>query len=168
MSNTITIELCAEDRARLDKLTAALEKRSCDGCVNSALAWAEQIVKGQVPAPEKATEPDEVQKALAETLAKAEGTVEAPKNAPEEAEVSTPTTAPQNEEEPKKEEPTEPQPTKTVDRAELRAKVIELSAKGFKEQVKEIVRAYAQTVTDVPEDKITECYGRLEALEGQG
>lgn len=27
MSNTITIELCAEDRARLDKLTTALEQR---------------------------------------------------------------------------------------------------------------------------------------------
>lgn len=167
MSNTITIELCAEDRARLDKLTAALEKRSCDGCVNSALAWVEQIVKGQVTAPEKATEPDEVQKALAETLAKAEGTVEAPKNAPEEAKASTPTVTPQKEEEPTNEEPIQAEPTKkTVDRAELRAKVIELSAKGFKEQVKEIVRAYAQTVTDVPEDRVSECYTRLANLEG--
>jgi hypothetical protein len=65
-----------------------------------------------------------------------------------------------------KEFPAPSEPVKTVDRAELRAKVIELSAKGFKEQTKEIVRAYAQTVTTVPEDKIAECYEKLVALEG--
>ena len=65
-------------------------------------------------------------------------------------------------------EPITSEPVKTVDRAELRAKVIELSAKGFKEQTKEIVRAYAQTVTSVPEDKVAECYEKLVALEAKG
>lgn len=167
MSNLITIELCAEDRARIDKLTAALEKKSCDGCVNSALAWAEKIARGQASTTPKAEEPDDVQKALAETMARVNGTIEAPKNAPEEAKASTQTVTPPEEEKPTDEEPTTP-PTeeKPVDRADLRAKVIELSAKGLKEQVKAIVREYAQTVTDVPEDRVSECYMRLANLEG--
>ena len=67
-----------------------------------------------------------------------------------------------------KEEATQPEIVKTVSRADLRAKVIELSAKGLKEQTKDIVRAYAQTVTDVPEDKVTECYEKLVALGDKG
>lgn len=161
MSNTITIELCSEDRARLDRLAEALERKACDKCV----ANVTEYLKAAAPTEPK-PETDPIQKALAETLAKAEGTVEAPKNAPEEAETSTPTTTPPEEEKPTDEEPTTPPTTKTVDRTELRAKVIELSAKGLKEQTKDIVRAYAQTVTAVPEDKIAECYAKLEALEG--
>lgn len=159
MSNTITIELCSEDRARLDRLAEALERKTCDKCVATALEFAKLRVE---PKPET----DPVQKALAETLAKAEEAVEAPKNAPGAAEASAPTTTPPEEEKPKEEKPTQPAPTKKVDRAELRAKVIELSAKGLKEQTREVVRAYAQTVTAVPEDKLAECYEKLVALEG--
>ena len=71
-----------------------------------------------------------------------------------------------------KEAPTEPAevtpetPTRTVDRAEMRAKVIELSAKGLKDQVRDIITAYAPTVKDVPDDKLVECFDRLVALEG--
>jgi predicted transcriptional regulator len=39
MSNYITIELCAEDRARLDRLAEALERRTCDKCVTSAIDY---------------------------------------------------------------------------------------------------------------------------------
>ena len=159
MSNTITIELRAEDRARLDRLAEAMERKTCDKCVAAVMEFSKLRIN---PKPET----DPVQKALAETLAKAEESVEAPKNTTEQAETSAPLTTLPEEEKPTAEEPTTPQTTKTVDRTELRAKVIELSAKGLKEQVKEIVRAYAQTVTDVPEDKLTECYGKLEALEG--
>lgn len=160
MSNTITIELCSEDRARLDRLAEALERRACDKCVATAMEFAKLKV-----APKPETDP--VQQALAETLAKATDTVEAPKNAPEEAETSTLTTTPPEEEKPTAEEPTTPpSEEKPVGRAELRAKVIELSAKGLKEQVKEIVREYAQTVTDIPEDRVSECYMRLANLEG--
>lgn len=115
--NKITIELCAEDRARLDRLTAALERKACEASAT--------------PTVEEATEP----------------TVK-------------------EEETPTKEEVKEPTPTKTVDRAKLRAKVIELSAKGLKEQTRDIVQAYAPTVAAVPDDKISECYEKLEALEG--
>lgn len=164
MSNHITIELCAEDRARLDRLIEALEKKSCDLCVNQALQWQEQILRAKDTAEKK--EPDEIQQKLAETLAKANEPVEAPKNTTEEAETSTQTTTPPEEEKPTGEEPTTP-PTdeRPVGRAELRAKVIELSAKGLKDQAKDIVRAYAQTVTAIPEDKVTECYMRLANLE---
>jgi hypothetical protein len=159
MSNTITIELCSEDRARLDRLAEALERKTCDKCVATAMEFAKLRIE---PKPET----DPVQQALAETLARATETVEAPKNAPEEAEPSTQTTTPPEEEKPTGEEPTPAPTTKAVDRAELRAKVIELSAKGLKEQTKDIVRAYAQTVTAVPEDKVAECYAKLVALEG--
>ncbi len=120
MSNTIMIELCTEDRARLDRLAEALERRTCDRCVTTA--------------------------------------IEALRTNPEtNVEVETP---------PGEEPPSQADPVKKVDRAELRAKVIELSAKGFKDQTKDIVRAYAQTVTTIPEDKIAECYEKLVALEG--
>ena len=159
MSNTITIELCAEDRARLDRLAEALERKTCDKCVAAVMEFSKLRIN---PKPET----DPVQKALAETLAKAEESAEAPKNATEEAETSVPLTTPPEEEKPTDEEPTTSPTAKQVDRAELKAKVIQLCAKGFKEQAKDIVRAYAQTVTDVPEDKIAECYAKLEALEG--
>lgn len=157
MSNTITIELCAEDRARLDRLAEALERKACDKCVTTSMAYVKATTE---------PEQDEIQQKLAETLAKAGESVEPPKNATETAEDSTPSTTPPDEEKPTQKEPTEVESTKTVGRAELRAKVIELSAKGLKEQTREIVRSYAQTVNDVPKDKVTECYEKLVALEG--
>lgn len=158
MSNYITIELCAEDRARLDRLAEALERKACNTCVTAALEYKEAVL-----AEAKA---DPIQKKLAETLAKASEPVEAPKNATEEAETSTQATTPQEEETPTHEELADEPTVRTVDRAELRAKVIELSAKGLKEQTRDIVKSYAPTVKDVPEDKVTECYDRLVALEG--
>lgn len=157
MSNTIIIELCAEDRARLDRLAEALERKTCDKCVTAAAECIRCATEAKA---------DPIQQKLSDTLAKAGEAVEAPKNATEETETSTLTTEPPKEEEPKGEEPTKPEPAKKVDRAELKAKVIQLCAKGLKEQTRDIVRAYAQTVTDVPEDKIAECYAKLEALEG--
>lgn len=159
MSNTITIELCAEDRARLDRLAEALERKACEQCVATAMEFAKLRIE---PTPEK----DPVQQKLAETLAKATDAVEAPKNAPEEVEASTQATTPPEEETPTQEEPATEEPTSTVDRAELKAKVIELAAKGLKAQVRDIVQAYAPTVKDIPENKLTECYKRLLTLEG--
>lgn len=144
MSNTIVIELCAEDRARLDRLAEAMERKTCDRCVTTAIQQMEPEVD-----PAQLTIDD----------------IEAPENAEEAAELSTPTTTPQEEKQMVEEPvtaPTEP----TVDRAELRAKVIELSAKGLKEQTRGVVQSYAPTVAAVPEDKVTECYKKLVALEG--
>ena len=145
MSNTIIIELCAEDRARLDRLAEAMERKACDRCVATAIQQTENEVD-----PAQLTIDD----------------IEVPKNAVEAAEVSTPTTTPQEEEKPMDEAPAPATTAPTVDRAELRAKVIELSAKGLKEQTRDIVQSYAPTVAAVPEDKVTECYMKLVALEG--
>lgn len=156
MSNHITIELCAEDRARLDRLAEALERKACDKCVSAAIGYVEA-------AREQTANSDPVQEALAATLAKANEAVEAPKNATEEAETSTPTTEP-----PKEEEPFKPEPTKKVTHAELMAKVIELSAKDLtlKAKARDIVLSYAPRVKAVPEDKLNECYNKIVALEG--
>lgn len=37
--NTITIELCAEDRARLDGILEALTQHNCKGCVEAAVNY---------------------------------------------------------------------------------------------------------------------------------
>jgi uncharacterized protein len=160
MSNHITIELCAEDRARLDRLAVALERKNCDQCVTTAMEFAKLRL-------ETKRETDPVQQALAETLAKASDPVEAPKNATEQAETSTPPTTPHEEEKATVEEPAQAQPAKTVDRAELGAKVIKLCAKGqnAKDQTKDIIRSYATTVKLIPEDKLTEVYKKLVELE---
>ena len=143
MSNTITIELCAEDRARLDRIADRLEAQ---------IALAQYIIDNGTVAPTKKDEPKEA--------------VEAEKTTQDATEETTPTITPQVEEKPTAEEPTKAAPTKTVSRAELGAKVREMMTKGFKEETKAIVKDYAPTVPGVPEDKVTECYERLAALEG--
>lgn len=158
MSNHITIELCAEDRARLDRLADALERKACDKCVATALEFSKLRI---APEPEEDPVAEAAKKALGLT-----DTEESPVAPQEEPKEESGATAPPEEETPKETEPAAPTNEKTVDRAELRAKVIELSAKGLKEQTKEIVRAYAQTVTAVPDDKVTECYNALVALGG--
>lgn len=125
MTNRITIELCEDDRARLDRLAEAMERKSCDKCVKDACEYLSVAIK----------QTEEKKEAIIENL-------------------SEPATIEQT--------PAE----SDIDHAELRAKVIELSAKGLKDQVRDIVRTYAQTVTDVPADKVSECYKKLEALEG--
>lgn len=151
--NNITIELCAEDRARLDKLTEAL----------NVLADAKaEAVKALEVKPQ-----DDIQKKLAETLASAE----AAKNAQEEAEAPNPTENPtealnEAQAEPAKatqaEEPKKP----TVTMQMLTNKAITLSAAGKKDQVRDVVHQYAKTVTSLPADKWDEVYEKLTALEG--
>ena len=60
-------------------------------------------------------------------------------------------------EEPKAEEP-------TVKKEDVQKKVVELSAAGHKGKVKTIITAYAECVSDIPEDKLAEVYGKLVAL----
>ena len=154
MSNKITIELCEEDRARIDRLIAAVEKRTVQ--VESALEQRYSIkTEGQ--------KDDPVQKALADALDRASKTLESNAEATGE---ETPTITPQTDEKPTREETEPTAPIKTVTRAELGAKVREMMTKGFKEQTKEIVKSYAPTVPEVPEDKVAECYAKLVKLEG--
>jgi hypothetical protein len=146
--NAITIELCAEDRARLDKLAAALEKATARPPI-----FCFDMEKGsnttQPETPEETAEP-----------------------APEATEAATPP-ATQPAEETPAEAPSAPaeanEPAVTL--AQIQQKVIQLAA-GFggskKAAVREIVNAYAKKVSDLPEDKLPEIWAKLTALEKEG
>lgn len=142
--NKIAIELSAEDRARLDRLAEALEKISV------------QAVTAE-PA-----EPDEVQQALTEVLAKAE-TVTAPTEEP--AKVETP----KAEETPTEATKTSEGPKVTLD--QIQQKVVQLCAAAGgtkKAQVRTIITSYAPTVSALEHqpDKWKEVWEQLTALEG--
>lgn len=146
MSNTITIEFCAEDRARLDRLAAALE-----------------AMQANLPQP---MEQDPVQAALAETLANATRAQESPVDAAGEAEAPTSATTPQEEETPEAEEPAAPVTEKKVSQADVRALYVKLSASGKKEEAKAIILPISTTISGIPDDKVQEVYEKLSALEG--
>lgn len=121
MTNIITIELSTEDRARLDRLIAALENRT---------------TKEETPA-------DPVTEALAEVL--------------------------DNVTEPTVEESTTTEET-TITADLIQQKVMELcKANGGKHKgtVKDIVTSYAPTVSKIPEDKWSEVWDKLIALEAE-
>ena len=155
--NTITIELCAEDRARLDRLAEAMEKRACDSCVTSAL----EIMKSQ--------QPDPVQKALAETLAKAEKPAEATRTAPEATEAEALPTVPEEKEEPAEAKDSSDAPPVTLE--QIQQKVISIAAvnKDKKAKVREIINAYGSKVSDLKDkpDKWAEVWAQLVALESE-
>lgn len=116
----VTCELSAEDRARLDRLIAALEQL--------AHQTPTQAVKETPPtaltAP--ALEPID-EKPLQQELPKAE---------------------------------------KTVDRSAVRNKVVDLSKKGHKDKVRDIVTKYAGSVSLIPDDQLAQVFAELTALEG--
>ncbi len=161
MSNKITIELCTEDRARLDAITSRLE---------AIATQAQFIIEKAFDKPIQTSADEDIRKALTEAIEKSKPTLEevaeATKNATEEAEKITPPITQETKETPTATEEPKPTPTRVVTRAELGTKVREMMTKGFKEETKAIVKEYAPTVPGVPEDKLTECYDRLVALEG--
>lgn len=139
MTNLITIELCAEDRARLDRLTAALEQR------------VTQVAPVTL---------DPIQQRLSATIEAAEKSTEA------EEETPTPTTTTPAEETPteEKNEPQEP----TITKEQIQQKVIQLCAKADKKaKAREVVNAYAPRISDIPEDKLDEVWKKLTALESE-
>jgi hypothetical protein len=157
MNNIITIELCAEDRARLDRLAEALERKTCDRCVSAALEYKDAVQ-------------DEVQQKLAETMAKAsakqekETPVETAENATEATEAAAlPVTQPEEE------MPAEP----TVTLAQIQQKVVQLAA-GFdgakKAAVRAVINEYGAKVSDLKDhpDKWAEVWDKLTKLESEG
>ena len=147
MSNNITIELCKEDRQRLDEVVAFLgqlvgELKSQNAPVimpqNQAQpATAPQPVQN-VPNPETVHPVDEV----------------SPHGQPE------PVAEPD-------ELPWDTTPTPKWTKADLTAKVQQLAAPGTgkREKVRAIVKSYAEKVGDIPEDKYAEVMDKLTALE---
>ena len=124
---TITIELCAEDRARLDKIIEALSHHDCSRCANDVAKYVVgtlETASDAEPAEHETAQPEP------EVVAPAAEVAEA------------------------------------VSLADIQKKVVELSAAGKKAEVREIITAYAKKVSDIPEDKTTEVWNKLTALEG--
>lgn len=165
MNNTLTLklELADEDRARIDRLATALEnqiawgQRNCKSCVETSLEVSRTNIGNQIPEPTV----DALQEHLAATINKAAefmGNKKPENKADDETSTDAQATTPPQEEKPAeaKFEPT---------RAMLATIVRELMTSGYKAQVKEIVKSYAPTVPGVPDDKVAECYSRLEGLK---
>lgn len=114
-SFTVQMELCPEDRARLDKILAALE--------TSGTPF------GTIP------------------------------ESPVEQGVTDNTVGNKT-----PEAPIKPQATKD----DIRKLVVSISAKGkeAKAAAREVVTKYAETITDLPEDKLDEIHAALSALTG--
>lgn len=145
--NTITIELSTEDRARLDKLTAALNRLAdCNACISEA--------KTAVKAGLKDLESKDA--AQAEIQEKLKATVEKAKTA----------TATKSEDVPPWEAPAEPNPFPEVTLEQVQGLTASLVAAGKKEAVRAIVQAYAPKVSAIPADKLGEAYAKMKALEG--
>lgn len=156
--NEITIKLCEEDRARLDKLTAALELRA-----KQTEQWAPVPESIQEPTPEVKQDKPTKKKATAPTEKPAE-TQEAPAPITDTPEEEKPT-----------EEPTAPaeKVAPSVTFEQIQQKVVQLAA-GFggtkKAQVREIINGYVEKVSKLKEmpDKWDEVWGKLTALESEG
>jgi hypothetical protein len=157
MSNKITIEFCTEDRARLDRLTIALEKR-----VNQV---AEYIADED---PDQLTI-DDAQTALAEAMARASTPTEKPTEAAGEAKPSPASIDHPVDETPPWEVPAPAEEEKpTITQEQLQQRVTQMAAANngaLKTKVREIVQAYAKKVSDVPEDKRADVWDKLTALE---
>lgn len=147
MNNHITIELCAEDRARLDAILAGLAnlKHDCKGCVEAVMHGVDEVVKtttAQKPqnTPQEAVKEDLVEMAFP----------------PEEVNPPWETSNPFPEK--------QLEPAVTV--ADVQKKVIALAAAGKKAEMTKVVKAYADRVSLIPEDKLAEVFAKLTALEG--
>lgn len=109
--NTITIELCAEDRVRLDAILTALEGRpNCERC-------AETVAEMYTEATQEAVFVVDEKPAA-------------------------------------------------VSQEDIQKKVSELLAAGKKAEIRTVIKAYAETVSSIPEDKRAEVLQKLTALEG--
>lgn len=137
--NKIIIELCAEDRARLDNILAALQKSPLEraGAAISEMGKAAKAMAGKVNAPTQ------------ETPAPAEELPFEP--------------------EPEKQAEPEPEPEETVPEvtaAELQSKVVKLVHAGKKDEARAIITEYAANVSAIPAEKRAEVLARLNKLEG--
>lgn len=132
--NTITIELCAEDRERLDRIYEALTQRQTDleYVMNKKFDHLGSLLENM--------ELNAMEAAPAAVL-------EVVKPEPEEA-------------------PAEKPEAPKVKVEDVQQKVVALSAAGKKAEVRDIVKAYADKVSAIPEDKLAEVMQKLSALGG--
>ena len=137
--NHISIELCAEDRARLDTIISLLS--------------AQVEIEMKVP------------KTTGKTAQ------EAPKEESRATTQAEPKATPVAEIKPqgvKEEAPAEPKAETAphVSLEQLQGLVVKLATNGKKVEARELVFAYAKSVTDVPAEKRAELYAKLQKLEG--
>lgn len=156
---TMTLQLSDNDRARLDKLTAALEALAgivpnCAGCVETAVRMT-QATAPAAPAEtsqESASAPEE--KPAENNTPEQDKPAEEPQQPQEAAEQPA---------------PAEPEPAKpSVTLEQIQQKVVKLAAAGKKAEVREIVTTYGAKVSDLKDqpEKWGEVWGKLTALEG--
>lgn len=142
---TVITQLCQEDRDRLDRIIAALERPApkCESCVDSVADFVDDRLRQNGLEPAK--ELDQV-----------------PAEAPQVTEDTTPEEKPAEAQETAKAEPEQP----SVTHADIQKKVVALSAAGKKAEVRGIVMDYASKVSGIPEDKLAEVWQKLTDLEG--
>lgn len=138
---TLTVELCAEDRARLDNIFAAIKS----AIVLPAIEVEEATPTQQVNAP------------APEAPAPAEELPFEPEPKKQEAPAPAPAPAPEP-----KPAPAAPE----VDTATLQSKVVQLVNGGKRDEAKAIILEYASCVSQVPAEKRAEVLARLNKLEG--
>ena len=147
MANNITIELCAEDRQRIENLTAALIANG-----GAAEALLKQLT------------PPTVHSSCMDDIARMAAAAVNPENGSQNAEKTTQAETPKAKENPapKADAPT----VKPITVADIRAKVIDLSGKGKGDEAKAIVKSYAPSIPSLPEESFGEVMAKLNALEG--
>lgn len=157
--NNITIELCNEDRARLDKLIGLLEARAVQAQFLIDNAFTDQkkvddFIAKQTNIPKKKTDEDASKTAQDEPKASDHPTLDP---FPE-----TPTAKA----EPSEENKTDEAAAQTVTLADIRQKIMDLSAKDKKDQARDVIFAYGiNNVKDLAEEHYAEVYQKLTALE---
>ena len=156
MPNHIVIELCAEDRARLDKLQTtldALAKGNYTIVTDNIRNVDEALLRGSIG---NAGHPGDMGPVgVAGAAAPAESDPEQ-MSIPEVIEPETP---------PASEAAPEPEEVK-VSVVDVQRLVVSLSQAGKKTEVRDIVKAYADKVSTIPEDKLAEVWKKLSALGG--
>lgn len=166
--NTITIELCAEDRARLDKIIEGLNvlgahKHDCESCVKTVINGVDEVVKTAT----HTLKPEETPRhTFGAERYEGQNTPQEPAKADLEEMAFPPEEAspfPENKDEDKANDE-EAAPAVTV--SDIQKKVVALAAAGKKDAVRDIVKAYADRVSLIPADKLAEVFKKLTALGG--
>lgn len=138
MSNTITIELCAEDRARLDKIIEGLSN------LTAPITMTQKV---EAPAEEPPVAQEATETHTDENVTPAEEVTPQP--------------------EPVDDIPTQMKPLVTHDMIRQKVTQLMASGDPQKKDAtRNIVKSYANNVTSLPQDKWPEIWDKLTALEG--
>lgn len=168
MENTITLRLCDDDRARLDKITALLENLLENGLPGCSCC-AQDVAKAVSQCVNTATEEKPVQTPTAPQEQAAEHPVADPFPTPEAPAPAEETPSPAEEKEP------------TVTLEQIQQKVVKLAASGAgvkdpalieqakakKAKVREIINAHAPKVSELPPECWNTVWAELIALESE-